>query len=423
METYSGKPLDLTFSNGPWDKENGKTVPKSTSSNQNGTMTTTNWPRNATDRTELHHDQQEVIRTAAEHPHIDNIAEINRLCNYRENRTKTYANQVLAAHWPERTSDNFNPDAMETSPGQPTNSSEGGKLQMETTLNGTDEESVTIEKDSTENSEPMEWPNEATPRNELEDHQIEIIETAMEHPDVTSTGELTDLADLSKDRNDYYAHDVLSVHWKERLETDTENEDEYDVIETRTGAETDSQHVTPPEDFDAFPSELGSKDDYNDRQIQLIQTVMLNPEVETASDITRISGLADKHDITYGSTFFYEHWQDWKEYDPQDDGINPNEYRADNEINEESDTTDKLNHADDDSGSMTEQKEPDESSTDDSVSAGQSTTKHRVVGMQQDETAEQFDESVNDTSQYWVILAGLGVGYFLYQLLTRGENE
>lgn len=66
---------------------------------------------------------------------------------------------------------------------------------------------------------PGEWPNNATSRDKLNETQVRVIETAMKNPDVTSTGELTELAGVADKRNQYYAHDVLSTHWEERLET------------------------------------------------------------------------------------------------------------------------------------------------------------------------------------------------------------
>lgn len=82
----------------------------------------------------------------------------------------------------------------------------------------TEDESTSREDFDTETVDSN-WPENATSRDELKETQIRVIEAAIENPDVTSTGELTELAGVADKRNQYYAHDVLSTHWEERLDT------------------------------------------------------------------------------------------------------------------------------------------------------------------------------------------------------------
>jgi len=97
---YDGTPIDLTWNNGPWAND-GETV--DATNNEDGNMITIEWPDNATDPEELNEDQRNVIRIAARNPDIDNYVKIQEMAGL-ENKSSSYAREVLQAHWPERCS-------------------------------------------------------------------------------------------------------------------------------------------------------------------------------------------------------------------------------------------------------------------------------------------------------------------------------
>lgn len=410
MNMYNGSPIDIDFEDGPYEGD-GETVHKeSTNTTTDRTVKTEHWPHNATRKEELNEDQIEVIETAVRYPYTNNVSKLNRLCNYTQNRGNTYAHTTLSEHWPERTTDAFDPDQIQTEEiiQEETENESDELLKMEKTMSTNDSDESTNDRltiepvsddDGTTSTETnddddntgVDWPVNATEREELHSDQVAVIETAVKNPDVTSTGTLTELADLSEDRNPYYAHDVLDAHWEERLDggertvdSDEEaienevewpenvkpraemNENQVAVIEAavKHGDEvsnarelTDIADVTGvakyygydvlyrhwPEKLDEIkgdttrvnhseqenetevtgditelPDSVGDVDDFNEKQLRVFEAVLKNPSVTNASEITRIAGVDDEYDISYGNSLLRKHWPDWREYDSSD---------------------------------------------------------------------------------------------------------
>ena len=58
------------------------------------------------------------------------------------------------------------------------------------------------------------WPEGATPKEELNEDQIAVIKTAAKHPNVNSPKQLTELSGVDRSRT--YAHSVIKNHWENR---------------------------------------------------------------------------------------------------------------------------------------------------------------------------------------------------------------
>lgn len=230
-------PNDTDTDEPAWAKNNGKTI-SATNNNDDKEkrVKTISWPRNATPKHELNPDQIEVIEKAVLNPNITNIAKLNREnCSYEKNRSDTYANQVLGAHWPERLDTNFDTTDIET-----VDSNKETSDDVEDGIGGisligeenTDEDNTT----NNETNEPAhndEWPDAIeTPKNELKDEHIAVIEAAIANPDIASTGKLTKKAGLTDEYNQYYAYDVLDSHWRERLDKilAKDNDEKYNPV-------------------------------------------------------------------------------------------------------------------------------------------------------------------------------------------------
>lgn len=307
MNMYNGSPIDIDFEDGPYESD-GETVRKeSTNTTTERTVKTEHWPHNATRKAELNEDQIEVIETAVRYPYTSNIAKLNRLCNYTQNRTSTYAHTTLNEHWPERTTDSFDPEQIQTEEidQAETTSDNDELLQMENTMNTSDSEAssddrLTIEPvseeetdDETTDTNNVEWPDNATGRDQLHSDQIAVIETAVKNPDVTSTGTLTELADISEDRNPYYAHDVLNAHWKSRL---------------LDGDNTDSTSEERVESEGEWPDNVKPREEMNDNQIAVIEAAMEHGD--SVSNARELTDIADVDDVAkyYGYDVLYTHW-------------------------------------------------------------------------------------------------------------------
>ena len=65
------------------------------------------------------------------------------------------------------------------------------------------------------NMETIDWPENATPKEELNDDQIAVIKTAAKYPNINSSKKLTQMAIGSK-RSRQYASNTLVRHWQER---------------------------------------------------------------------------------------------------------------------------------------------------------------------------------------------------------------
>jgi len=94
---YEGDPIDMTYSH---LSESGETV-GGTSEDDEGNVTTDNWPSAAPPRDELNEDYVKVIEAAADPARSwDSVMALAK--DVVPNRAGTYANTVLSVHWPEK---------------------------------------------------------------------------------------------------------------------------------------------------------------------------------------------------------------------------------------------------------------------------------------------------------------------------------
>ena len=75
----------------------------------------------------------------------------------------------------------------------------------------------------------IDWPEGATPKEELNDNQIKAIKTAAQYPDIDNSGELADLAGID-DKSVAYVGSILRRHWPSRY---------WGFITTKSGEEID----------------------------------------------------------------------------------------------------------------------------------------------------------------------------------------
>lgn len=88
--------------------------------------------------------------------------------------------------------------------------------------------------DDTGSMTTEDWPEAATPKEELNDDQIAVIETAARNPNVDSPTKLTQLSNVNRSRT--YAHSVIRKHWPERYwvgdcEKSTELKNKVEIAE------------------------------------------------------------------------------------------------------------------------------------------------------------------------------------------------
>ena len=68
--------------------------------------------------------------------------------------------------------------------------------------------------DDTGSMTTEDWPEGATPKEQLNEDQIAVIKTAAKHPNVNSPKKLTELSGVDRSRT--YAHSVIRNHWEKR---------------------------------------------------------------------------------------------------------------------------------------------------------------------------------------------------------------
>jgi len=80
-----------------------------------------------------------------------------------------------------------------------------------------DGETIEASDDNTNNGtmDTIEWPEGATPREELNDNQIAVIEKAARYPNIDNGPKLTQLA-VGDKFNRSYSNQVLKTHWEDR---------------------------------------------------------------------------------------------------------------------------------------------------------------------------------------------------------------
>lgn len=258
-----------------WAKNNGRTISATTDS-ENGNMTTTEWPRNATNKDELNDDQIEVIKKAVTYPSIDNIAALNRRCEYETYHADTYAYQVLEQHWPERLESHFNEEEISmTTELTENNDAEIGGISISS--NETTDADEIITENNSDNTDETEWPAEVTQRKKLNDDQIKVITAAINNPDVESTGKLTEKAGVTDSHNRYYAYDVLEAHWPQMLDAILNDEESTNNNQQNTDTDTLEKSNNETDNSE-------TKSENENKDTDKISTETTPPELKTDSD-------------------------------------------------------------------------------------------------------------------------------------------
>jgi len=89
--------------------------------------------------------------------------------------------------------------------------------------------------------ETVDWPEAATPEDELNDKQIGVIKAAVRYPNVESSMRLVELAGLDEVVSQSYASSVLIRHWPARYWAG-ENDPEVDTTTQPSGTANGKKH-------------------------------------------------------------------------------------------------------------------------------------------------------------------------------------
>ena len=94
------------------------------------------------------------------------------------------------------------------------------------------------------NMETIDWPENATPKEELNDDQIAVIKEAAKYPNINTPTKLTQIA-VGDKRAYSYSSSVISTHWPERYWVDDSNDD--DENDSGNSGLSDSRVKSTPE--------------------------------------------------------------------------------------------------------------------------------------------------------------------------------